>query len=542
MTTEALVPAAAEPAVVTGGGGDQGNPMTTQKHAATVGASPVARCDGPRRQLVLWSAALLFLTLTGVDLEVADVSRLQGAWSGIQLFRNPPMIPACMALVVMYFCFRLFIEWHLVPSDVRRERLHAADFHVAVSIASLSFITFIAVGFGVNWRSLPFIPAVTYIACLALIAIILFVAFPLLVAAYHLASSWVSCWLVVPQRAARPAAVVARIHRSAAVVSILAAMGAMWQSSSQFWEPLVDQQRRVATMEIEYLVNELESTIFDDQEPPSRVIDLYQQITDRWELVDIDTTARGEMIILDRLRELSWDSPPLTALMAGDSDASIRGIAAASPTVGADALARLAEDPAPIVQSAHPETRSDVLASLAENDNISVRENVASNSGTPANVLAGLAADGEASVRRNVAINRNTSVASLTTLATDHEVRVRDAVAFHPATPADILSGLATDVSSLVRERIAGRADTPQDTLEALSVDSSVEVRGALAYNRSAPATAVARLAQDDFFGTRRGVAFNPNTPTDVLVQLSGDPNDVVREAATRNLNRRLDE
>jgi hypothetical protein len=435
----------------------------------------------------------------------------------------------------MYFCFRLFVEWHLLAPDVRNKLLYAVDLYVALGIASISFTTFIAVGLEVSWQSVQFIPAVTYIASLVLVVLMLFVFFPLLLSAYRLASSWISPRVAISQRVARPVSLVVRYI--AAFVGFLAAITTIY---GRLWEPLIERDTRERTDEVQYLLSELESSIIIDEEPPTRVGGIYQQLRERLAVIDTDTTEHID--ILDRIREVASDSPTLMARMAEDPDASIRAIAAGSQNAPADLLAQLLADPDPIVRIAHRETPVDVLARLAKNSDTSVRANVASNLSTPLSVLAGLARDEDGTVRRSVALNRNASVDILTSLAGDRDVWVRDPVAFHPTTPAHILERLAGDPSTVVRRRVARRADTPQAVLERLATDSERFVRNDLAYNRSAPAAALVQLAQDDFSGTRRGVAFNPNTPSDILNQLTADPDDLVRVPATQNLERRLAE
>ena len=134
--------------------------------------------ERPRRQLVLWSAALLFVTFTGVRLRTDVTSELQGAASLLRVVENPRVIPVCLALIVLYLCFRLAIQWHKIPSKIKAEAVPSADFYLAVSIAGISLAAFISVSFDFfSLRAHYFIPIATMLTSAALMALLGFIFF-----------------------------------------------------------------------------------------------------------------------------------------------------------------------------------------------------------------------------------------------------------------------------------------------------------------------------------------------------------------------------
>ena len=125
------------------------------------------RCDRPRRQLVVWSAVLLFLTLVVGSMQSISTLELQGAASLLGLVENPTVIPACLVVVILYFCFRLLVEWRQVPSQTRQKTHYRADFVVTYGIAWLSLIVFILVKTNIlNVQTDAIIPAASVIAAL----------------------------------------------------------------------------------------------------------------------------------------------------------------------------------------------------------------------------------------------------------------------------------------------------------------------------------------------------------------------------------------
>ena len=131
--------------------------------------------DRPRRQLVLWSAGLLFVTLIDVRLGTITDAPLEGVASVLRLVENPRVVPACLSLVVLYFCFRLFVVWWQIPDNTRTKTGWplAIDFYAAVSIACLSLVAFVIFNSGyLRATSGTIIPMTSAVAGLALVVIL----------------------------------------------------------------------------------------------------------------------------------------------------------------------------------------------------------------------------------------------------------------------------------------------------------------------------------------------------------------------------------
>jgi hypothetical protein len=111
--------------------------------------------------------------------------------------------------------------------------------------------------------------------------------------------------------------------------------------------------------------------------------------------------------------------------------------------------------------------RVDILAILAQDEDVDVRRYVASNPHTPAETLSALATDEDANVRYRIASNAHTPVETLSALATDAHYDVRCCVAKNPQTPAEVLATLATDAYADVR-------DVAQDRLQSTDARASL--------------------------------------------------------------------
>lgn len=132
---------------------------------------------------------------------------------------------------------------------------------------------------------------------------------------------------------------------------------------------------------------------------------------------------------------------------------------------------------------------------------------ITNNSDIPTDVLASLATNEDADVRGGVAQNPNTLADTLVILAADEDENVRERVALHQNTPADTLAVLAADEYEDVRERVAYNSNTPADTLAILAVDDNLGVRHGVWANRNSPAPAVSILAileEDEFIMAER--------------------------------------
>ena len=87
-----------------------------------------------RRQLMLWSGLLFAWALVGVDLEkLAKAGGNIGAF--VSSVKSPQAIPWVIVILILYFFFRVTIEWKQSADARRGTRTSRVDFGVAWSVA-----------------------------------------------------------------------------------------------------------------------------------------------------------------------------------------------------------------------------------------------------------------------------------------------------------------------------------------------------------------------------------------------------------------------
>lgn len=89
----------------------------------------------------------------------------------------------------------------------------------------------------------------------------------------------------------------------------------------------------------------------------------------------------------------------------------------------------------------------------------------------PPEVLRSLVNDSDVTVRRRLAANPKIPIDVLIELSTDSDDEVRVAVGRNPSTPGRVLYRLYRDESSIVRFGLAAEYDIPRDIIEALAQD-----------------------------------------------------------------------
>lgn len=87
-----------------------------------------------RKQLLLWSAILFIWELIGIDLETAQEA---GGNTGalIRSIRSPQAVPWALLILVVYFVFKLRIEWRQCNEARRRVAEARQDYYSACIIA-----------------------------------------------------------------------------------------------------------------------------------------------------------------------------------------------------------------------------------------------------------------------------------------------------------------------------------------------------------------------------------------------------------------------
>ncbi len=175
---------------------------------------------------------------------------------------------------------------------------------------------------------------------------------------------------------------------------------------------------------------------------------------------------------------------------------------------------------------------------------------LASNLSTSPEILAELANDENVVVRTKVALNPNTSAFTLDKLLTDEDCVVRYRATDNPNIQLSTLEMLVeTQADSgfraqrvctrIFRQEIQNIQD-PIISVEELIVFSKSShflIRGAVAESAKSPTSVLKELASDRVWYVRRAVAKNFNTPVEVLAELANDKDVGVRVEVAKNLN-----
>jgi hypothetical protein len=182
------------------------------------------------------------------------------------------------------------------------------------------------------------------------------------------------------------------------------------------------------------------------------------------------------------------------------------------------------------------ETSRDVLASLARDTEIAVREAVAQNHHARAYICDRLAADTAASVRMLVAQHPHVSPDTLENLARDPDARVRAAVALNPYAPAALLERLARGSTPEALEAVASGPGITSEIARHLISLKRAHLRELLAANPSLAPEILAKIAERlDDSAFMRGLARNPKAPPEVLAWLAGHNNVTIRRVVAAN-------
>lgn len=137
-------------------------------------------------------------------------------------------------------------------------------------------------------------------------------------------------------------------------------------------------------------------------------------------------------------------------------------------------------------QAGLPSTTAAQFAQLAKDDNVAIRQRVASNRKTPVKLLMELAHDPDMSVRIAVATNLSSDENTYLVLARDQEQAVRSVVARFEYVPVSALQLLSHDHDVDVRLEVARNLNSTKVILNDLLKDTNNHVRriAELALNR----------------------------------------------------------
>lgn len=94
------------------------------------------------KQVMLWSAILLFWELVGIDLEKAQDA---GGHIGslLKSIKSPQAVPWVLVILVGYFLFKVTVEWYQCNQERRTIRVSMADILSAWSVSLLSYALYV---------------------------------------------------------------------------------------------------------------------------------------------------------------------------------------------------------------------------------------------------------------------------------------------------------------------------------------------------------------------------------------------------------------
>ena len=162
-----------------------------------------------------------------------------------------------------------------------------------------------------------------------------------------------------------------------------------------------------------------------------------------------------------------------------------------------------------------------IIARLAADTNLLVRDAALSNPACPAASMRAATADGQ--TRRRIAQNTSCAPGLIQMLAHDESWLVRRGAAANPTCPAETIGVLARDRHHAPRSGVAENPACPSQTLRRLASDNDTSVREHVAANSACPSDLLQELAQDPSPSVRRAVLGNESCPAGLLKDAVAD-------------------
>ena len=95
------------------------------------------------KQLLLWSGILFIWELIGVDLDKAkEVGGNVGA--AVSILKSPQAVPWALVILVIYFTFKVAVEWNQNHEDRRKNNYARSDYISALSVAGIAVALYFA--------------------------------------------------------------------------------------------------------------------------------------------------------------------------------------------------------------------------------------------------------------------------------------------------------------------------------------------------------------------------------------------------------------
>src|SRR5438132_6380297 len=95
-----------------------------------------------RKQLMLWAAILFIWELVGIDLEKAKEAGGNAA-ALINSIKSPQAVPWALLILVVYFLFKVTIEWYQSNKTRRDTRVAKVDFFSAWVVSFMAIALYI---------------------------------------------------------------------------------------------------------------------------------------------------------------------------------------------------------------------------------------------------------------------------------------------------------------------------------------------------------------------------------------------------------------
>ena len=234
-----------------------------------------------------------------------------------------------------------------------------------------------------------------------------------------------------------------------------------------------------------------------------------------------------------RCRFAKYCDTPVNILeeLAKDSDIEVRTEVSKNPNLPLNSLIELAKDPVMNIRlniashNIHEKNKItfvEVIAILAMDEALEVREKVASNPNTPINILRQLARDNSREVRSQLVKNSNTPPDIIEYLWQEYKL-------FDPNnynTPSHIVAEVISQtdniekLTNIIASNFISHSQVPAFSLEKLAIHQSNLIRANVAKHPNTPIYILEKLIHDSYCGTHYSLATNLNTPPYLLEEL----------------------
>ena len=213
--------------------------------------------------------------------------------------------------------------------------------------------------------------------------------------------------------------------------------------------------------------------------------------------------------------------------------------------ISSDILESIAnEDDSLVLESIakRSDLNQNLIFKLAESNHFVVRAKIALNVSCGPDLLKKLYEENlsyyKYKVRKNIVNNPNVTVELLELLAKDKHSNVCASVAMHPETPDYIIDELINHSKKRVRESVLKNEKLSDDKFNSFANDRSVDIRYALASDESGrvEVSTLEILSKDSESVIRAAVAKNKQTPIDIVKEMKNDESEMVIDTVNERL------